>query len=133
MKTIPYLTFDGRCAEAFRYYGGILGAEPELMTHGDSSIAGEVPGNWHNCILHARLEADGAVVMGSDRPPKDAGGAQGMSVSLHTDSAEEAERIFDALADGGRVTMPIGKTFWAERFGMLVDRFGIPWMVNFEG
>jgi PhnB protein len=133
MKTIPYLNFDGRCAEAFRTYGEILGAEPELLRHGDAPIADELPEAWHDRIMNAYLVADGAEIMGSDMPPGEGISPQSMYVSLHVDSPAEADRIFGVLARGGRVTMPIERTIWAERFGMLVDRFGIPWMVNCEG
>lgn len=133
MKTIPYLNFDGRCAEAFRTYGEILGAEPEMLKHGDAPIADELPDTWHDRIMNAYLVADGAEIMGSDMPPGEGTGSHNMYVSLHVDSPAEADRIFEALARDGRVTMPIDRTFWAERFGMLVDRFGIPWMVNCEG
>ncbi|HEX7050218.1 MAG TPA: VOC family protein, partial [Longimicrobiales bacterium] len=81
-------------------------------------------------VMHARLVTDGAVLMGSDAPPGQSVQPQGIYVLVQVDDPADAERIFHALADGGQVTMPIAKTFWAERFGMLVDRFGIPWMVN---
>jgi PhnB protein len=134
MKSIPYLSFDGECAEAFRFYADVLRGEVQAMiSHGDSPIAGEVPPQWHPRIMHAYLVADEVVLMGGDRPPGWEDGARGFSVSLHVDSAEEAERIYGALLEGGEVTMPMERTFWAERFGMLVDRYGVPWMVNYEG
>jgi PhnB protein len=127
----PYLVFDGQCAEAFRTYERILGGRIDtLMTHGESPIAGEVPPAWHDRILHARLLVGDAVLMGSDSPPEYYEQPAGSHVSLHLDDPAEAERVFHALAEDGRVTMPIGQTFWAERFGMLVDRFGTPWMIN---
>lgn len=134
MKTIPYLNFDGDCAEAFRFYADVLQGELQAMiSHGDTPMAGEVPPDWHPLIMHAYLVADDVVLMGGDRPPGWETGTQGFSVSLHVDSAEDAERIFGRLVEGGEVTMPMERTFWAERFGMLVDRFGTPWMVNYEG
>jgi PhnB protein len=134
MKTLPYLNFDGTCAEAFRFYADVLRADKlEVMTHGDSPIAAEIPPDWHPRVLHAYLEAGGAVLMASDTPPGYDGDPRGMYVSLQVGSSAEAERIFAALADGGKVTMPLEKTFWAERFGMLVDRYGTPWMVNYAG
>lgn len=133
MRVIPYLNFDGQCAEAFRFYERVLGGTIEaMMTHGDSPIAGDVPSEWHDRIMHARLVVRGQVLMGSDSPPGHHHTPQGMSVSLHVDDPADAERIFHALAEDGTVTMPIQRTFWAERFGMLVDRFGTPWMVNCE-
>jgi PhnB protein len=127
----PHLTFDGRCAEAFRCYERVLGGRLETMlTHGDSPIAGEVPAAWHDRILHATLIVGDAVLMGADTPPEYYEKPTGLSVALQIDDPAEAERVFHALAEDGRVTMPIAKTFWAERFGMLTDRFGTPWMIN---
>jgi PhnB protein len=131
MRIDPYLNFDGDCAEAFRTYERILGGRLEtLMTHGESPIAGEVPAAWHDRILHATLVVGEAVLMGSDTPPEYYEKATGGHVSLQIGDPAEAERVFHALAEGGRVTMPMGRTFWAERFGMLTDRFGTPWMIN---
>ena len=131
MQAIPYLGFDGRCAEAFRFYAGILGGEIRaLMTHGESPAAGEVPASWHHLVVHAHLVAGDAQLMGGDQPSDFDGPPQGMCVNLVVDSVEESERIYAALAAGGRVTMPMETTFWAERFAMLVDRFGTPWIIN---
>lgn len=130
MQTVPYLTFAGDCEAAFRFYERILGGKAEIQTHGESPMAGEVPPAWHSLVLHAYLSTGGAVLMGSDSPPDRHEKPQGVSVSLHVESPAEAERIFAALAEGGTVTMPMAETFWSPRFGMLVDRFGIPWMVN---
>lgn len=130
MKALPYLGFDGQCAEAFRFYQETLGGDLEIMTHGDSPIADEVPPGSHDRVMHACLTAGELILMGSDAPPDWHSTPQGLSVSLHLSDVDEAERIFTALADGGAVEMPLGKTFWAERFGMATDRFGIPWMVN---
>ena len=133
MKLNPYLTFNGQCAEAFRFYERVLGGRIEgMMTHGESPIAGEVPSEWHERILHARLVVGDQVLMGSDSPPESYAKPQGLYVSLHVDQPADGERIFQALADRGTVTMPFEKTFWAARFGMLVDRFGTPWMINCE-
>ena len=128
-----YLNFDGQCEAAFRFYeqclGGIL---VEMTTHGDSPMAEHVPPQWQEKVLHALLKVGDQVLMGSDAPPERYQKPQGFSVSLQINDSQEAERVFEALADDGRVTMPLEKTFWAERFGMLVDRFGIPWMINCE-
>lgn len=83
--------------------------------------------------MHGTLTLGDQTLMGADSPPNQYEAPQGISMSLHARSATDAERVFSALAEGGRIVMPLGKTFWAERFGMLVDRFGIPWMVNCEG
>jgi PhnB protein len=127
-----YLTFDGNCADAMRFYERTLGGKLEaLMTHAESPIAAETPPDSADRIMHARLVLDGRVLMASDSM---AGhpypGMKGFSLALGYPTVADAQRVFDALAEGGRVTMPLQKTFWAEAFGMLVDRFGTPWMVN---
>lgn len=126
-----YLVFDGNCAEAFRFYERTLGGELQVMTHGDSPISDQIPPEAKDRVMHARLLLDGRPLMGSDAMmshPYE--GMKGFSLSLSYPTAAEGQRIFDALAEGGRVTMPMQKTFWVEAFGMLVDRFGTPWMVN---
>jgi PhnB protein len=126
-----YLFFDGNCADAMRFYERTLGGKLQLMTHGDSPMAAQTPPGSANRIMHARLEFDGRLLMASDSmvgQPYE--GMKGFSLSLIYPTVAEAQRIFAALADGGQVTMPIAKTFWAEAFGMLVDRFGTPWMVS---
>lgn len=133
MRMNPYLNFDGDCEEAFRYYERVLGGEIEaIMKHGDSPIAGEVPSDWHGMVLHACLKVGDQTLMASDSPPGHHRAPGNMYVSLHIEDASEAERVFVALADNGTVHMPFEKTFWAERFGMLTDRFGTNWMVNCE-
>ncbi|MFW6079145.1 MAG: VOC family protein [Gemmatimonadota bacterium] len=133
MEFTPYLNFDGTCAEAFRFYGEVFGGTPDIRTHGDSPIADQVAPEWHDRVLHARLEVDGAVLMASDTPPDEYEPPRGTWVAIQLDDTVDAERIFEALADGGRVTMPLESTFWAARFGMLVDRYGIAWMVSAGG
>jgi PhnB protein len=134
MRVDPYLNFDGDCAEAFRFYHQLLGGELEMMTHGESPIAGEVPPEWHSRILHASLRLGDALLMASDVPPDHYQPPQGNYVSLSIEEPGDAERIFHTLAAGGRVTMPFEKTFWAAGgFGMVTDRFGTPWMITCEG
>jgi PhnB protein len=131
MQVHPYLNFDGKCEEAFTSYARILGGTIQGMTnHGSSPIAGQVPPTWHHRIMHARLLIGDQVIMGSDNPPEHYDKPGGIHVSLQMEDPAEADRVYHALADGGLVEMPIQETFWAQRFGMLVDRFGIPWMVN---
>ncbi|HEV7367159.1 MAG TPA: VOC family protein [Gemmatimonadales bacterium] len=134
MQANPYLNFNGDCVEAFKFYERSLGGKIEsIMTHRDSPIAKDVPPAWQDRVLHARLRVGDTVLMASDSPPEYYQKPQGLYVSLQVDTPAEAERIFRELSQSGSVTLPIEKTFWAERFGMLVDRFGIPWMVNCEG
>jgi len=133
MKMVPYLNFDGQCEEAFRFYEQCLGGEiVMMMTHGDSPIAGEVPSESHPRIMHARLVVGDATLMGSDSPSEHFQKPQGIYVAIQIEDPEKGERIFNELSEGGQVTMPFEKTFWARGFGMLVDRFGISWMINCE-
>ncbi len=133
MKVNPYLFFNGDCEAAFRFYEQALGGQIVFMEkHRGSPAEAQVPAEWQDKVLHARLVAGGNVLMGSDAPPDRAQKPQGFSLSLSTDGANEAERVFRALADGGTETMPMEETFFAARFGMCVDRFGIPWMVVCE-
>jgi PhnB protein len=131
VQIVPYLNFDGNCAQAFRFYERVLGGRIEaIMTHGGSPIAAQVPPEWADRVLHARLVVGDQVLLASDAPPGQYVTPRGMYVLLDVEAAEEAERVFAALADKGQITMPIEPTFWAVRFGMCVDRFGIGWMVN---
>jgi PhnB protein len=133
MQLNPYVIYDGQCEAAFRLYERCLGGKLEMLTHAESPMADQAPAGWGKKIMHARLEVDGWVLMGSDAPPGHHETPQGFSVTLGVDSPAEAERVFNGLAEGGTVRMPLQKTFWAASFGMLVDRFGTPWMINCEG
>ena len=133
MQLNPYLTFNGECEAAFKFYERCLGGKIEFMlTHGNSPMAEQAPAAWRDKIMHARLVVGDKILMGSDAPPERYEGPKGFSVSLGIDTPAEAERIFGALAENGTVRMPLHETFWALRFGTLVDRFGIPGMVNCE-
>lgn len=133
MKIQPYLNFDGQCREAFLFYHQVLGGElATLQTHGESPMRDHTPPEWHDRILHARLIVGDEELMGSDSPPGQHAQPQGFAVSLNIDDPAAAERIFAALSAGGAVQMPLQQTFWAGRFGMCTDRFGVPWMVNCE-
>lgn len=138
MKLSTYLTFDGNAREAFTFYQQVLGGELAVMSFGESPIAGDMPAEHHGRTMHACLTFDGQSLMASDSMPEGSCGAEryegikGCSIALHPASVAEGERLFVALAEGGQVIMPMEKTFWAERFGMLTDRFGVSWMVNCE-
>jgi PhnB protein len=127
-----YLTFSGNCADAMRFYERTLNGKLEmLMTHAESPMAAQAPPGSADRIMHARLVIDGRVLMASDSmvgQPYE--GMKGFSLSLIYPTVADAQRVFDALAKGGQVHMPLQKMFWAEAFGMLVDRFGTPWMIN---
>ncbi len=130
MQISPYLGFNGRCREAFEFYHRILGGEIVAMVAArDTPVAVQTPPDQLDNIMHARLELDGNVLMGGDAPPPWYSQPAGFSISLTLEDAAEGERIFGALAEGGTVKMAYAETFYAKGFGMLVDRFGTPWMV----
>ena len=146
MQLNAYLNFNGNGAEALTFYERHLGAKVEFrMTYGEAppmpdsaadqpGCAGpELPKDWQNRIMHARVSLGGAIVMVSDAPPGMYKPAQGIEMTLNVDDPKEAERLFAALGDGGDVKMPLTETFWAEKFGSVTDRFGIPWLINCEG
>lgn len=129
----PYLHFQGNCEAAFRFYETALGGKMVMMmTYAETPMAAQMPPEFQKKIAHARIDVGGTMLMGSDAPSERYQKPQGFSVSLNVDEPAAAERTFHALADGGSTTMPIEETFWAQRFGMLVDKFGIPWMINCE-
>lgn len=133
MQMNPYLLFDGQCEAAFKFYEKNLGGKIEMMMpHAGSPAAAGVPAEWGPKILHARMTIGDQVIMASDAPPGRQAKPQGFSINLGFNDPAEAERVFNVLSENGSVQMPFQKTFWAERFGMLVDQFGIPWMVNCE-
>ena len=133
MQLNPYIFFNGQCEAAFTYYQQALNGKIVFkMTVGESPMAKNTPAERHNEILHIRLDMGGQVLMGADCPPDIFQQPQGFSVSLNVETPEEAERIFAALARNGHIGMPIAETFWALRFGMVTDQFGIPWMINCE-
>ena len=125
-----YLMFEGQCAEAMRFYEKTMGGTLTMMTYGQSPMAGDMPAESHDRIMHAELRVGEASVMGADGPPGSGAAHHGFSVMMAVPEADEAERVFHALAEGGTVRMPMTETFWAHRFGMVVDKFGVPWGVN---
>ena len=131
MQTSTYLLFNGQCETAFQFYAKALNAKIRAMiTHAGTPAEIHVAPEWRDKIMHACLEVGNTLLMGSDAPLEHYTGSNGFSVQLEVESPTDAERIFGALSENGTVRMPIQKTFWAESFGMLVDQFGIPWMVN---
>ena len=129
-----YLFFDGTCAEAMRFYERVFGGRIEhLQTYAESPAANDVAPDRAHRIMHARLVIDGRALMASDAVSEEPfEGIRGFALSMNYESVEDAQRVFGALGDGGTVQMPLQQTFWAEAFGMLVDRFGTPWMVNVD-
>jgi PhnB protein len=125
------LFFNGECEAAFKFYEQCLGGKiVTMMTYGDSPVAEQTSPESRHQIMHAQLTVNDMALMGSDAPSAHFETPQGFSVSLQFDDVVEAERIFQALAENGTIKMPLQETFWAARFGMLVDRFGTPWMIN---
>jgi PhnB protein len=133
MQLNPYLFFNGQCEAAFRFYEKVLGGKiTAMLPHEGTPAAAQVPHEWQKKILHARLVVGDQVLMASDAPPDRHQETKGFSVSIGVADPAEAERIFHALSENGKVQMPIQKTFFSERFGMLTDQFGIPWMIICE-
>jgi PhnB protein len=131
MTLNPYLFFEGNCEEAFKFYEKLLGGKiVAMMPHEGTPAETSVPPEWRKKIIHACMNVAGTMLMASDAPPPHSQKPQGFYVNIGVTTAEEAERIFKALEQGGKVTMAMAETFWAVRFGMVVDRFGTPWMVN---
>ena len=133
MKLNAYLSFPGTAEEAFEHYRSVLGGEITALMRYRGTPGEEMVGpDWRDKVMHACLHVGGMDLMASDMPPEDAVERGGYHVSVQIDDPAEAERIFKGLAEGGTATMPMDQTFWARRFGMLTDRFGINWIVNCE-
>ena len=132
MHATPYLFFAGNCAEALRYYEKVLGARVMMsMKYADSPAKDHVPAELHDKIIHASMMIGSTVVMASDEG-QPGGKPGGYSMTLSVDTPEVAATVFNALADGGTVTMKLEKTFFAEAFGSVHDRFGVRWMIICE-
>ncbi len=130
MQVQPYLFFEGRCEEAIEFYRRAIGAEvTTIMRYKDGPEPGACPAGAENKVMHANLRIGDSTVLASDGRCQNQRQFQGFSLSLTVANDTEAERQFTALADGGQVMMPLAKTFFASRFGMLTDRFGVSWMV----
>ena len=132
---IAYLGFNGNCADAMRFYERALDGKLEiLMTNGQSPVASHCPPDSHDRIMHARLALPGGgILMAGDCPgnlPYD--GIKGVAIALNYDTVDEAKQRFQTLAEGGQITMPLQETFWAKIWGMAVDRYGTPWIINGE-
>ena len=130
----PYLSFAGNCREAFELYAQVLGGTIEsAFPYVGSPMEKDAPPDWGNKLIHATLRTPAGVLMGADPPPGRYEAPKGFSIHFVFGDAAEAERVFNALSGGATIHMPLQKTFWSPCFGMLVDRFGIPWMINCEG
>ena len=131
MRLNPHLTFNGQCEAAFKFYEKYLGGKIMfMMTYGDSPMAEQTPPDWRKKIIHATFALGDHLLQGADVPTERYQKPQGFSVMLDVGDAAEADRIFNSLAERGTVQMPVQETFWALRFGMVVDQFSTPWMIN---
>ena len=130
-QTGPHLHFKGNCNEAFEFYAETLGGKIVFaMTYGQAPGGGQAAPEVRDQIIHARLDFGGQYILGCDAPGERYQTPQGFNVMAAVEEPADAERIFGALSHQGTVTMPLQETFWAHGFGMVTDRFGIPWMVN---
>jgi len=129
MRIENYIFFTDQCAEAMRFYAKVLGGKLDaMMTYADAPAGPHNPPEMADKVIHARLVVGDAVLMASDGPEAEV--RKGFAVTLQVDTSAEVDRLFNALGEGGTITMPVGETFFSKRFGMLTDRFGTPWMIN---
>jgi PhnB protein len=134
MQVIPYLSFNGQCEEAFTLYARVLGGTlGTIFRYAGSPMANQVPDDWQDKVMHTGLKIGPMELNGADVAPPGYEPPTGFSLALQLTSTDDAERIFGELAANGTITVPLEQTFWAARFGMVVDRFGIPWMINCDG
>jgi PhnB protein len=133
MSLSPYLTFGGTCRDAMNFYAACLGVEMDMIsTFAGTPAETHVPPEWRDKIMHASLQYRGATLMASDGMGPGDVKHEGFSVSVQATSIDDAERLFAALGAGGTVTIPLEETFWASRFGVLTDQFGVSWMINLD-
>jgi PhnB protein len=131
MRVHPYLSFNGQCEEAFRFYEKTLGGKiQEFFRYEGSPMAKDAPAEWGKKIMHVTMIVGDDIVSGADAPPGYFSKTEGMSLTIALKDPAEGERIFNVLAEGGTVKMKFGATFWSKGFGMVIDRWGIPWMIN---
>lgn len=128
-----HLSFDGNCEAAFSAYRRILGGElMTLLTYAESPLSGQVPADWQSKVMHATLRIGNQELLGADVFPGATVRHEGFAVVLGITGVEQGRTTFDALAEGGNIKMPFQQTFWSPGYGMLVDRFGVPWEINSE-
>lgn len=133
MSLNPYLQFNGNAEQALDHYRAALGGNAEIMRFNDvGETAGHVPADWKNKIMHSRLSSPLGTLMLCDAPPEFARkSGDNVRIAIHVESDAQAESVFAKLSEGGEVMMPLGKTFFAEKFGMCTDKFGVGWMINY--
>jgi PhnB protein len=134
MRINPYLSFKGDCEAAFTLYERCFGGQPAaIIRYAGSPMADQVPADWQDKVMHGNVTVGDQILMGADVAPDSYEAPKGFSLSIQIKSTADAERIFQELAKDGKVLLALEETFWAARFGMVVDRFGIPWSINCEG
>jgi PhnB protein len=134
VQMTTYLSFRGNCEEALECYATTLGARVgPIFRYQGTPLAGQVPPDWQNKVMHCSLTIDTQTLMAGDVAPERYEEPKGFSLSLQMSDTTEAEQVFKELSKDGRIVMPLEETFWAARFGMVVDRFGIPWLINCDG
>ena len=133
MKLYAYVNYGGNCRQAFEFYAKHLGGRITMMTtHGENAGTNNIPPDWKNAVLHARIELGDTTVLGADIPPDRFKPMRSAYLSLLVDSDADAERIYKLLTEGGEIFMRMEETFFAHRFAMLRDRFGTSWMLLHE-
>jgi PhnB protein len=126
-----YLSFNSQCEEAFRFYEKCLGGKiTMMMKYGESPMAEQTPAGQRENVMHVTFQLGSDILNGADSPPEHYRTPQGFSVALDLSDPAEAERIYEAFSEKGTVQMTLQETFWAQRFAMVTDQFGIPWMIN---
>lgn len=133
MQVNPYLSFQGDCEAAFDLYARCLGGRlGPIFLYGGTPLASNVSSDWANKVMHASVTLGEQILQGADVLPEQYEAPKGFSLSVQTESTDDAERVFRELGEGGKIVLPLEKTFWSPLFGMVVDRYGIPWMINCE-
>jgi PhnB protein len=133
MRMNVYLNFRGQCEAAFNFYAECFAGQlGPIFRYASSPMAGTVPPDWQDKVMHGSVTVGGQVLMGADVLPGQYEEPKGFSLSVQLNDSADADRIFQRLEAEGHAVMPLEKTFWAERFGLVVDRFGIQWMINCE-
>ena len=133
MRVNAYLSFKGDCEAAFKFYEARLGAQVgEIFRYRGTPLESQVPADWPDKVMHGSVRFGDQLFMAADVAPNHYETPKGFSLSIHPKDMAEAERIYRELAQDGRIAVPLEKTFWAAAFGMVVDRFGITWLINCE-
>ncbi|HEV2287481.1 MAG TPA: VOC family protein [Candidatus Acidoferrales bacterium] len=131
MQLIAHVNFNGNCEEAFNLYAQALGGKIQSISrYSDAPGRQDVPPEWGSKVMHVMLVAGDQTLMGCDAPPSHYHTPAGIIVTIQLNDIAATERIYNALTEGAKISMPLQETFWSPRFGMFTDRFGIPWMVN---